>query len=64
MAGNNTNIVHVEVVENLCISLQAKLGELSIETAEQHEAKSEAQDYLNLYQKKQVKALRNAFQDN
>lgn len=64
MAGNNTNIVHIETIENLCISIQAELKKLEPEDVEQQEVESDACDYLHLYQVKQVKALRDAYQDN
>jgi len=62
MAGNNTNIVHVEAVENLCISIQGELGGLEVKDVEQQEAKHEAREFMKLYQRKQVKALRDAFE--
>jgi hypothetical protein len=48
----------------LCISIQAKLNDLKPEISEQYDAKNDASDYLNLFQKVQVKALRSAFEDN
>ncbi len=64
MAGNNTNIIHVEVIENLCKSLKSRLGAIEAVTPEQFRTKHDAQDYIHLFSKKQVKALRNACEDN
>lgn len=63
MVGNNTNIVHVEAVENLCISIQGESGKLEAENAEQFEAINEAREFMRLYQRKQVKALRDVFEE-
>ena len=64
MAGNNTNIVHVEIAENFCGAQLVALDKIEEESPEVAKAKYEAQEYLRLYQDKQLKALRNACEES
>jgi len=61
MPGNNTNIVHVEAVENLAISIQDHIDQIEPKTAKEHEVKWDAQEFMNMYQITQIKALREAY---
>ena len=62
MSGNNTNIVLVETIENYAMVMASKIKELDATDPEQKKAKYDAQDYLNIYQVNQIKALRDAFE--
>ena len=62
MAGNNTNIVHVEAVEGLAIQIGEQLSQLKEETPEQRDAKYEALEYLANFETNQILELRRQYE--
>lgn len=58
----NPNKSHIEYIEGLIMQIGEQLSQISPETAEQHEAKNEVYEYLNLFQLNQIKDLRMAFE--
>ena len=62
MAGNNTDIMLVEFIENHCDLIQRSLKKIEPKTATEFEAKNEAREFMNLYQLNQVKKLRQEFE--
>lgn len=62
MAGNNTNIVHVEAIEGLATQIGEHLGQLKEENPEQREAKYEALEYLANFETNQILKLRRQYE--
>lgn len=56
------NINHIEIIENLAISMLEHLEALMITCDEQGAAKYDAQEFLRLFQRNQIKTCRDVFE--
>ena len=59
----DTNINHIAIIESLAISMAEHFQALNATCSEQYEAKTEAQDYLHLFEVNQIKTCRDVFED-
>lgn len=62
MAEPNENIVQVEDIENLAISIIGHLEQIRVTTPDEGKAVWDATEYLRLFQDNQIKALRDVFE--
>lgn len=62
MAEPNENIVHVEGIENLAAAIAEHIAALVDDNTSQYNAKYDALEYLGLFSRKQIKALRDQYE--
>jgi hypothetical protein len=62
MAGNNVNILHVNLTEGLVDEVAGHLKKINAVTPREKEAKWEAQEFIKLFQSSQLSELRKAFE--
>lgn len=62
MAGNNVNILHVNLTEGLIDEVVKHLEKIEAVEEEEIEAKFEAQEFIKLFKSNQLKALQKAFE--
>lgn len=56
------NINHIEIIENLAISMSGHFEALIAKCTDQYNAKMDALDFLNLFQRDQIKTCRDMFE--
>lgn len=62
MAGNNINILHVNLAEGLIDEVMKHLGKIEALTDDEIGAKFEAQKFIKLFKTYQLEALKEAFE--